>query len=400
MTRARRTTRSLLLVCALAAAKATAQESPPAGIDDFSPVARLLHSRCAMAGCHAGTEAAQGLRLEADRVYRSAVNVRARTDPGALRVMPGFPDRSLLYLKLLPADRGHYRGPRMPLSMDPLTDEQIARVRHWIASFPPDRWGPPPESEIATAAPRTFHDSHLANLPTPDSLGAGTLEFRILHRFKPSATEAGSQGLYGLDGGAWISIGLAYALTDGVEVGLRRTNFERDYEVHTKWLLARQEAGGAPLSLALRGSYSNLRENGRSNRDRLGAQAILGRRFGRRVSAMLVPTYVTRTNYEDAGDRRGTGAVGVGAEVRLGSNIAITAEWIGQVSGVKTAHQGASLGLSIATARHAFHLIATNTATAHTDLYAPGADLDLDQEDFRLGFNISRSYTPRQPSSR
>lgn len=383
------------LLCALAVGHVAAQEPPPEDTEDFAPVARLLHSRCAMSGCHAGHDAARGLRLEADRIYRSTVNVQSRTDPKALRVTPGAPDRSLLYLKLLPADRGHYRGPRMPLSMDPLTDEQIALVRRWIASFPLDRWGPPPEPETAMAAPRTFHDSHLANLPTPDSLGAGTLEFRILHRFKPSATDAGSQGLYGLDGGAWISIGLAYALTEGVEVGLRRTNFERDYEVHSKWLLVRQEAGRAPLSFALRGSYSNLRETGRFNRDRFAAQAILGGRFGRRVSAMLVPTYVTRTNYEDVDDRRGTGALGVGAEVRLGSKMALTAEWIGQISGVQSAYQGASLGLSIATARHAFHLIATNTAAAHTDLYAPGADLDLDQKDFRLGFNISRSYTPR-----
>jgi uncharacterized beta barrel domain-containing protein DUF5777 len=382
-------------VCALAAGTVAAQEPPPGETDDFAPVARLLRSRCAMAGCHAGTDAAQGLRLETDRIYRSAVNVRARTDPKTLRVMPGSPDRSLLYLKLLPPDQGLYRGPRMPYAMDPLSEEEIALVRRWIDSFPADRWGPPPESEIPRAAPRTFQDSHLANLPTPDSLGAGTLEFRILHRFKPSATDAGSQGLYGLDGGAWISIGLAYAFTDGVEVGLRRTNFERDYEIHTKWLLLRQETGHSPLSFAVRGSYSNLRETGRSNRDRFGAQAILGRRFGRRVSAMLVPTYVTRTNYEDADDRRGTGAVGVGTEVRLGDKWAITAEWIGQTSGVKSPNQGASLGLSIATARHVFHLIASNTAASHTDLYAPGADLDLDREDFRLGFNISRSYTPR-----
>ena len=40
-----------------------------------------------------------------------------------------------------------------------------------------------------------------------------------------------------------------------------------------------------------------------------------------------------------------------------------------------------------------FHIFATNTAGAHTDLYAPGGDLDLGSGYFRLGFNITRTYT-------
>ena len=92
------------------------------------------------------------------------------------------------------------------------------------------------------------------------------------------------------------------------------------------------------------------------------AQAILARRFGARVSLMLVPTYVSHTNYLDESDTRGTGAVGVGGEWRLNSKMAITGEWIGQASGVKNDFQSGSIGFSIATARHVFHLFATNTS--------------------------------------
>src|SRR5436309_7991721 len=147
--------------------------------DAFAPVARLLQSRCAMPGCHAGPEPAQGMRLEADQTYRSTVNVRARTDARFLRVTPGDPDHSLVYLKLLSPHQGAYRGPRMPLSMEPLKDDDIARVRTWIESFPSELWGHPPEDKIERFSSRTFQDATLANLPTPDPLGARTLEFRF-----------------------------------------------------------------------------------------------------------------------------------------------------------------------------------------------------------------------------
>ena len=337
----------------------------------------------------------KGLHLEIQQIYRSSVNVRARTDPRLLRLVPGAPRQSLLYLKLLPPDQGGYRGPRMPQGMNPLKDEEITLVRTWIESFPAERWGPPPAAEPAAGPPRTFGDGTLVNLPTTEPLGRHALDFRILHRFKAPVTDAGSHGFYGLDSDAWVSIGLAFGLTDSLEVGLRRTNLQHDFEGNAKWVPVRQTSGGPPMSLALRGSVSNIREKGDSNTDRYGAQMVLARRFGRRLSLMLVPTYVTRTNYLDASDTRGTTAVGAGVEVRLTSKTAITGEWIAPVDGVENEFQSASLGYAIATARHAFEIVVTNTAGAHTDLYAPGGDLDARKGEYRLGFNISRVYTPR-----
>lgn len=380
-------------------APAQAEEpAPEAGAADesdlFARVGHLLQSRCAMPGCHLGPEAKAGLRLETGQIYATAVNVRARTDSLLLRVTPRSPERSLLFLKLLSPDEGHYRGPRMPLGMDPLSPGEIAIVRQWIESFPADRWPAPGPAETSARPPRTFHDSALVNLPTSDPLGRRALEFRILHRFKAPANDAGSHDFYGLDSDAWVSIGLAYGLAETVEVGLRRTNLQHDYEAYSKWVPVRQRPGGSPLSLALRGSFSNLRETIGVNRNRYGAQAVLARRFGDHLSLMLVPTYVTRTNYVDRNDERGTGAVGVGGEWRLNTRMAVTGEWIAQLSGVQNEFQSGSIGFSIATSRHAFQIFATNTAGAHTDLYVTGGDVELKNGDFRLGFNISRTFTP------
>jgi uncharacterized beta barrel domain-containing protein DUF5777 len=365
----------------------------------FAPVARILQSRCAMPGCHAGAQPAKGMRLEADQIYRSVVNVRAVTDDRFFRVAPGDPDHSLLYLKLLSPHQGDYRGPRMPLSMDPLGDGEIAQVRAWIETFPEVLWGPPKETAAVPEVTRAFQDAYLANLPTPDSVGARTLEFRFAHRFKASATDAGSKGLYGLDSGAWVALELLYGIQDRVELGLRRTNLETDYEGYVKAALIRQRPSGSPLAVSFRGSVSNVRETDRFNRTRWGGQLILARRFGERLSMMLVPAYVTSTNQFDPADTRGTGTVGGGVELRLDPRRAITGEWIVQTSGVKAPFQSASLGFSMATARHVFHLMVTNTSGHLTDLVAPGGDLDPGEGEFRFGFNISRTHTFRPPGS-
>jgi Membrane bound beta barrel domain (DUF5777) len=337
------------------------------------------------------------MRLELDQIYRSTVNIPARTDSRYLRVAPGDPDHSLLYLKLLAPSHGNYRGPRMPLSMDPLPDADIALIRAWIESFPAELWGHPAPIGIERPSPRSFQDSTLANLPTPDPLGARVLQFRFSHRFKSSVTEGGSKGLYGLDSGAWVSLELAYGLGEKVDIGLRRTNLETDYEGYAKWAALQQSHGRFPLSVAFRGAVSNVRESERVNRTRWAAQLVLARRFGESFSLMIVPTYVTRTNGLDPEDTRGTGALGAGAEWRVGSRYALIGEWIAQTSGVKAPFQSASAGFSVATARHVFQMLVTNTRGSHTDLYAPGGDLDVGDSEFRLGFNISRTHAFGKP---
>jgi hypothetical protein len=378
-------------------AEAPTQELPvPGGPQGdaalFEAAGRILQSNCAMPACHAGPKAAQGLRLEAAHVYRTAVNVRARTDGRYLRVDPGAPDRSLLVLKLLAPGEGHYRGPRMPMGMTPLSATDVDVIRRWIASFPSQTWG---AARPETAPPRLpdFKDRYLANLPTPETLGARTLEFRFSHRFKGSVTEAGSKELFGLDTGAWISLEMAYGVSNGVDVGLRRTNLQEDYEGYAKWAIVRQGEGGAPISLAVRGSVSDARAETVAHEWRYGAQVILSRRFGDAVSLLLVPTHVTRTNSLDPDDDRGTTAVGAGIEWRVTRTMALTGEYIAQTDGVTAPYQGGSIGLAIGTARHVFTILLTNTQGVHTDLYAPGGDLDVGAGDYRLGFNISRTWS-------
>ncbi len=81
--------------------------------------------------CHTnvGRNPAAGLNLAADP-YAALVNVPARNKPGAIHVVPGDPDGSYLYQKLIGAPG--IAGLRMPLAPPYLTEGQLLIVRRWI----------------------------------------------------------------------------------------------------------------------------------------------------------------------------------------------------------------------------------------------------------------------------
>lgn len=88
---------------------------------------------CDSGSCHSAVTAQQSLDLSGD-TFPELVNVPAVEKPGALRVVPGDPDRSFLMDKLLdrnlPTSTAATRT-RMPPTA-PLTEEQLDLVRAWI----------------------------------------------------------------------------------------------------------------------------------------------------------------------------------------------------------------------------------------------------------------------------
>lgn len=95
----------------------------------------IFSANCALSGCHAGTQPAQGMNLSAGLAYQNIVNVPANERPGMMRVLPLKPDSSYLVHKIqgTQATVGG-SGDRMPLGGTPLSAEQITLIRAWIAA--------------------------------------------------------------------------------------------------------------------------------------------------------------------------------------------------------------------------------------------------------------------------
>lgn len=91
--------------------------------------ANVFTSRCT--GCHAGSGAPAGLRLDATNSYALLVGVPSGEVPSLQRVNPGRPDDSYIVQKL---EGRAAVGVRMPFGGPYLDDATIAVIRQWIAA--------------------------------------------------------------------------------------------------------------------------------------------------------------------------------------------------------------------------------------------------------------------------
>ena len=91
--------------------------------------AEVFDVSCTFAACHVGA-GAEGLNLEAP-AYQRIVGVKSHGFDGGVLVVPGQPDDSYLYQKLI--QEMPKVGVRMPNVGDPLEPARLELVRSWIA---------------------------------------------------------------------------------------------------------------------------------------------------------------------------------------------------------------------------------------------------------------------------
>jgi hypothetical protein len=101
-------------------------------------------------GCHTGSGAPLGLRLDEGVSYGLLVNVASGQTPSVLRVNPGNPDQSYIVQKIQGNAAG---GVRMPYGGPYLSQAQIDLVRNWIAAGAPLSAQPPAQLKLTGSVP-------------------------------------------------------------------------------------------------------------------------------------------------------------------------------------------------------------------------------------------------------
>lgn len=120
------------------------------------------------AGCHAGSGAPLGFRLDEGFAYGMLVNTASVEVPALLRVSPGNPDQSYLIQKL----EGHAAvGGQMPLGQSPLPQATIDVIREWIANG-----APAPSEVLLRVESATDLSSRLAGASLKRSGGDSTFD--------------------------------------------------------------------------------------------------------------------------------------------------------------------------------------------------------------------------------
>lgn len=384
---------SLVLLLA-AAAGAWAEDQVP------GDVVSLLHKRCAV--CHKGKFPPQGLSWESTKIA-AAIDASSREVPDMKIIDTASPESSYM-LKKVRGESG-IKGTRMP-PPKALRNEEIKVLENWIQGlkkFPApvsaagapgvDPFDPVPAAATDSKQPfdtPAFFGTRLLNLPTTTTPSKGDFLVRISHRFS-DRVEEGLDDFFGMDSYANILLSLGYGITDSLTVTVGRARAYKEYELSADWLVAEQgPTSGLPFSATLHGGVS-LATDASPDEAKFFIEASLARQVTRRFSVLVVPAFVTNADHW-ALSPQSTFSLGVGARYMVLKDLSIIAEWVPALAGYKEIESGWGLGLEKKIGGHVFQLFFNNGLGLTPAQYLPGGDLRLGDFDFRIGFNIFRTF--------
>lgn len=257
----------------------------------------------------------------------------------------------------------------------------------------------------------TFKATRIINNSSVQNLAAGTLDFRISHRF--GRLDEGTSNFLGLDN-ATTRLGLDYGITEWLMVGIGHSTLNKVNDGFLKARLLSQKVHGTPFtlsyfgSIAINGDAAPALPDGQkyffSNRMAYVNEILVARKFNDRISLQLMPSLVHFNLVDSSKNSNNTFALGVGGRVKISNRMAITGEYFYRLTnsdmlfnGVPT-YNSLSIGLDIETGGHVFQLMFTNSAAMTekgfiaqtTDSWGKGA--------IHFGFNISRVFTIIKPA--
>lgn len=234
-----------------------------------------------------------------------------------------------------------------------------------------------------------FHSTQAANLPTAETLSRGELLFEIAHRFGPAISDA-EDALFGLDGPVFLRLGLAYAVTDRVMVGVQRSNLQDNYDLSLKLRVA-EARGALPLMLGVVGGFAYNGELPASaeRETQVYGQVIVNTMLGERLGLGVVP-WVLRDPDLEAPEAETAVGVGLYGQAYLSDQASVLFEWNVTEGYSDFTHDAGTLALELETGGHFFKLMVTNSVRPNPSQFLAGADEAFEPGEWRLGFNITR----------
>jgi len=269
-------------------------------------------------------------------------------------------------------------------------------VRTLVVALGMTAWCSP--AVVAQRGPnQVFHSTQSANLPTAETMNAGLWMFEISHRFLP-AISSGREALWGFDGPVNNRLGLSYAPTGRLVVGLVRSNLDDNLELNLKAKLLQGQMGTVTYKLGvMAGGAINFGAPPEStatvlvedNESQFYGQAMLNAAFGDRFALGMVPTGFYNLRIRDI-DPQSTFALGVHGQYYTGGAFSFLAEWIMTVESVDYPYDGVSFGTEIETRGHFFKILVTNQVRMNPTQFLVGTPYEYGSDDWHLGFNITR----------
>lgn len=253
----------------------------------------------------------------------------------------------------------------------------------------------------------TFKGTQLINASTNETPGEGVLQFMMAHRFG-SFNDDYLYNFFGLDN-AQVRMQLDYGVTDRLNIGIGRSSFLKVADGFIKYQLLQQQQGTrtVPVSIALHSStnYRNARytdgiDHTMSDRFSYMHQAIIARKWNRKLSTLVSPSVVHFNLVPAAQDPNTTAHISLGARYKISNRMALTGESTllsnREFSSGERYTTPFALGVDIETGGHVFQLHISNTRAMNGPYWMARNPYSASNGGLFLGFNISRVFTVKE----
>ncbi|WP_053990822.1 DUF5777 family beta-barrel protein [Mangrovimonas sp. TPBH4] len=244
-----------------------------------------------------------------------------------------------------------------------------------------------------------FKGLKIVNFESTKLVAKNEFTFVVAHRF--GSIENGFDTFFGLDD-AVTRLNFIYGISDGFNVSVSRSSYQKIYESAIKYRLFRQETNGFPLTIV---GYNSLLINTALDEDnlpklefkhRLGytAQLLISRKVTKNLSLELAPTFF-HDNYVQFDDQDNSQfALGFGGRYKLSTRWSLNMDYGWHLNRASNSpfKNPLSIGVDLETGGHVFQMHFTNAQPMNTNGFLGQSTGDWTDGDVYFGFNLSRIF--------
>ena len=250
--------------------------------------------------------------------------------------------------------------------------------------------------QYATAA---FKGLKIVNFESTKLVAKKELTFIVSHRF--GSIENGFDSFFGLDD-AVTRLNFVYGITDGINVGVSRSSFQKIYEASAKYRLVRQKENGFPFTIV---AYNSILINTALEKenlpklefkDRLGytAQLLISKKVSSKLSLEVAPTFFHDNFVAYDEQHNSQYAIGFGGRQKLGKRWSINLDYGWHLNRADSSpfKNPLSIGFDLETGGHVFQMHFSNAQAMNTNGFLGQATGDWSDGNIYFGFNLSRVF--------
>lgn len=255
------------------------------------------------------------------------------------------------------------------------------------------------DSAVDNYATAAFKGLKIVNFESTKLVAKKEFTLIVSHRF--GSVENGFDSFFGLDD-AVTRLNFVYGISEGLNIGVSRSSFQKIYEFSAKYRLLRQQDNGFPFTVVGYNSFLINTALDKANlpnlkfKHRLGytAQVLISRKVNTNFSFELAPTFF-HDNYVviDSQDNSQF-ALGFGGRYKLGKRWSLNADygWHLNRSSDSPFKNPLSIGLDLETGGHVFQMHFTNAQPMNTNGFLGQGSGDWTDGNIYFGFNLSRTF--------